>query len=171
MAEKKNWDPRADQIRMWRSMGLSFSSIALTIDMSRERVAQIREKYKGITPTPEERMAQCQTREAQVTAANLMILSMRLKNLQVPKFLREWERPKLSGPGPARAVYEAMRDDQATPDQVDFYVTRFLCPGLLDLRLKHSEWYHGKSAIVTEPEPTPVELNEDGKPDSESVSA
>lgn len=133
---QKRWDPRADQIRMLRSLGLSWAAVAASLRLSTTRLDQIRLKYESLgPPTIEERLERLQTPGEKRLGANLIALSCRLQSLPVPKILREWESPSLSGIGPSRAVLELMRKDQALPEHTDFYVTKILAPELIDAKL------------------------------------
>lgn len=136
MQEPKRWDPRMDQIRMLRSLGLSQAAIADSLRISPERVRQLCSKYEpNPPPSLEERLEKAQTPWEKRLIANLFVLSHRVQSLPVPKILREWESPSLSGIGPSRAVLDQMRQDQASLSAVDFYVTKFLAPDLIDAKL------------------------------------
>lgn len=127
------WDPRVDQIRMLKSLGLSMNSIADSLHMSRARVRQLAERFPDPPPI-EERMERASTPALKSLTANLHILTLRIRREPIPTWLRPWESPALSGSGRRDEVLQQMRADGATLEQTEFYVTKTLAPGLIDAR-------------------------------------
>lgn len=137
---KTLWDPKMDQILMWRSMGISLRRMPsqLTWASSGQRLKELSAKYGKIgPPTWEERLEKCETLSHKILAANLMILACRIRGSTIPRFLLSFERQALSGLGRKTEVLEAMRLSGADLSQTDWYVTHRLAPELLTARLQN----------------------------------
>lgn len=132
MPQRHRWNPKLDQIKMWRSIGFSYERVSEAMSISQQRVIQIDQRFrKTPPPSPAERLEVAKTLYEKLMTANLLILSAKIKNEPIPTILNPWERQNLSGIGPCRVVLDLMKQDEADRAQANFYVTKTLCPALL----------------------------------------
>lgn len=121
---------------MYKSTGMGILKIADVMHISNVLVSRWLRQFP--TPPPiEARMERCVTRHQALLTANLYILAQRIRGESFPRFLTQWETPKLSGSRPVLSARDRMIRAHHTLRSAEYYATTEIAPCLMDPKFVH----------------------------------